>query len=115
MVELPGDVMSTLAVKVQPSILGRRGGGLSIPLAGPPGGRGYDLGGRSLTLHPLSGHTPSDLAVDVDDQPVVFAGDLLWGGMFPNFVDAIPYSETRRFVREVLMNYDSYQRLYAAP
>ncbi|HJO38752.1 MAG: transglycosylase SLT domain-containing protein [Vicinamibacterales bacterium] len=30
------------------------------------------------------------------------------------FVDAIPYSETRRFVREVLTNYDSYRRLYAA-
>jgi len=29
------------------------------------------------------------------------------------FVDAIPYSETRRFVREVLTNYASYQRLYA--
>lgn len=28
------------------------------------------------------------------------------------FVDAIPYSETRRFVREVLTNYASYQRLY---
>ncbi|HAK54006.1 MAG: transglycosylase SLT domain-containing protein [Vicinamibacterales bacterium] len=30
------------------------------------------------------------------------------------FVDAIPYSETRRFVREVLTNYDSYRRLYGA-
>ena len=29
------------------------------------------------------------------------------------FVDAIPYSETRRFVREVLTNYASYRRLYA--
>ncbi len=29
------------------------------------------------------------------------------------FVDAIPYSETRRFVREVLTNYATYRRLYA--
>ena len=29
------------------------------------------------------------------------------------FVDTIPYSETRRFVREVLTNYDAYQRIYA--
>ena len=28
------------------------------------------------------------------------------------FVDTIPYSETRRFVREVLANYDAYQRIY---
>lgn len=29
------------------------------------------------------------------------------------FVDTIPYSETRRFAREVLTNYAAYQRLYA--
>jgi len=29
------------------------------------------------------------------------------------FVDSIPYSETRRFVREVLTNYAAYQRVYA--
>ena len=28
------------------------------------------------------------------------------------FVDSIPYSETRRFVREVLTNYAAYQRIY---
>ena len=28
------------------------------------------------------------------------------------FVDTIPYSETRRFVREVLANYAAYQRVY---
>jgi len=30
------------------------------------------------------------------------------------FVDSIPYSETRRFVREVITNYTTYQRLYAS-
>jgi soluble lytic murein transglycosylase len=29
------------------------------------------------------------------------------------FVDSIPYSETRRFVREVITNYTAYRRLYA--
>ena len=28
------------------------------------------------------------------------------------FIDTIPYSETRRFVREVLTNYEAYQRIY---
>ena len=31
------------------------------------------------------------------------------------FVDTIPYSETRRFVREVLANYSAYQRVYNDP
>ena len=28
------------------------------------------------------------------------------------FVDTIPYSETRRFVRQVLANYAAYQKIY---
>ncbi len=31
------------------------------------------------------------------------------------FIDTIPYSETRRFVREVLANYAAYQRIYGRP
>ena len=31
------------------------------------------------------------------------------------FIDTIPYSETRRFVREVLANYAAYQRIYGTP
>lgn len=49
-----------------------------------------DLGGRTIRMHPLSGHTPSDLAIHVEDEPVVFAGDLVWQGLFHNYVDAIP-------------------------
>ena len=49
-----------------------------------------DLGGRTLTLDPKKGHTPSDLAIHVDDAPVTFAGDLVWAGIFHNYVDAIP-------------------------
>ncbi len=49
-----------------------------------------DLGGRSVTVLPFAGHTPSDLAVLVDDAPVTFGGDLAWWGLFPNYVDAVP-------------------------
>ncbi len=60
-----------------------------------------DLGGRSLTLSPLKGHTPSDLAVIVDDEPITFAGDLVWAGVFHNYVDAIP-SHLRTSAGELL-------------
>jgi glyoxylase-like metal-dependent hydrolase (beta-lactamase superfamily II) len=49
-----------------------------------------DLGRTTLTVVPRSGHTASDLVVEVDDARVVFAGDLLWNGMFPNYRDAVP-------------------------
>ncbi|HRX38555.1 MAG: MBL fold metallo-hydrolase [Caulobacterales bacterium] len=60
-----------------------------------------DLGGRSLTLEPLLGHTPSDLAIQVDDAPVLFAGDLVWAGLFHNYMDAIP-SKLRKSAGRVL-------------
>jgi len=49
-----------------------------------------DLGGRRVRLLALEGHTASDTVAIVEDAGVVFAGDLLWYGMFPNFVDARP-------------------------
>jgi glyoxylase-like metal-dependent hydrolase (beta-lactamase superfamily II) len=49
-----------------------------------------DLGGRIVIVTPRSGHTTSDLCVVVDEPHVVFGGDLLWNGFFPNYVDAIP-------------------------
>lgn len=52
--------------------------------------RVIDLGGRKVTVTPRSGHTASDLTVSVADPAVVFGGDLVWNGMFPNYVDAIP-------------------------
>ncbi|MEO1476176.1 MAG: MBL fold metallo-hydrolase [Pseudomonadota bacterium] len=54
-----------------------------------------DLGGRTLTLDPKKGHTPSDLAVHVDDAALIFAGDLIWAGYFHNYIDAIPSYLTR--------------------
>lgn len=60
-----------------------------------------DLGDRSLLLVPRRGHTRSDLTVEVLDASVVFAGDLVWNGMFPNYVDAQPgrLSQTVRVLR----------------
>ncbi len=49
-----------------------------------------DLGGRSVTLTLRSGHTDSDVTIAVDDPNVVFAGDLIWEGIFPNFMDTTP-------------------------
>jgi glyoxylase-like metal-dependent hydrolase (beta-lactamase superfamily II) len=53
-------------------------------------GSTLDLGGRSVRVAPLAGHTPSDCALEIDDPNVVFCGDLVWNGMFPNYVDAVP-------------------------
>lgn len=58
-----------------------------IPEDGPTR---LDLGGRSIIIEPLAGHTPSDLAVSVEGEPVVYGGDLVWWGLFPNYVDAVP-------------------------
>lgn len=64
----------------------------------PAASTSIDLGGRRVRLAPHDGHTPSDLSVRVEDVPVLFTGDLVWNGMFPNFVDAIP-SKLSRSVR----------------
>jgi cyclase len=49
-----------------------------------------DLGGRVVRVVPRSGHTDSDVSLELDDPSIVFCGDLLWNAMFPNFVDAVP-------------------------
>jgi glyoxylase-like metal-dependent hydrolase (beta-lactamase superfamily II) len=59
-----------------------------------------DLGGRSVRVVPLTGHTLSDCALEIDEPNVVFSGDLVWNGMFPNYVDAVP-SELARSVRSL--------------
>lgn len=57
-----------------------------------------DLGGRQVRIVPRSGHTSSDMSVELDDPSLVFTGDLVWNGMIPNFVDAVP-TELARQVR----------------
>lgn len=49
-----------------------------------------DLGGRSLEIRPALGHTDSDLSIVLDDPHVTWCGDLVWNGLVPNYVDAIP-------------------------
>lgn len=49
-----------------------------------------DLGGRLVRIVARDGHTLSDLTIELEDPRVVFCGDLVWNGMFPNFVDAAP-------------------------
>ncbi len=49
-----------------------------------------DLGDRSVLIVPRQGHTGSDVTVELSDPAVVFCGDLVWNGMFPNYVDATP-------------------------
>lgn len=57
-----------------------------------------DLGGRSVVVVPRRGHTASDVSLEIPDLRVVFCGDLVWNGMFPNYVDALP-SRLSRDVR----------------
>ncbi len=57
-----------------------------------PGGRTdeIDLGDRVVRVPGRDGHTASDLTVELDDPSVVWCGDLVWNGMFPNYMDATP-------------------------
>ena len=60
-----------------------------------------DLGGRKVTLHPRRGHTPSDVTVELEEPSIVFAGDLVWNGLFPNYRDteASAFNESIRALR----------------
>ena len=49
-----------------------------------------DLGDRRVRIVPRSGHTESDVSLEIEEPSVVFCGDLVWNAMFPNYVDAIP-------------------------
>jgi glyoxylase-like metal-dependent hydrolase (beta-lactamase superfamily II) len=60
-----------------------------------------DLGDRKVRIVPRSGHTRSDLAVVLEDPRLVWCGDLVWNGLFPNYMDATP-SELSRHVRDLI-------------
>ncbi|MGD2217598.1 MAG: MBL fold metallo-hydrolase [Gemmatimonadales bacterium] len=49
-----------------------------------------DLGGRTVRVVPRAGHTPSDVTIELAEESIVWCGDLVWNGMFPNYVDATP-------------------------
>ncbi len=57
-----------------------------------------DLGGRTVRVVPRAGHTASDVSLELDEPGVIFAGDLVWNGMFPNYVNAVP-SQLNQTVR----------------
>jgi len=49
-----------------------------------------DLGGRVVSLVPRSGHTDSDVTIELEDPRVVFTGDLVFNRMFPFYGDSTP-------------------------
>ncbi len=49
-----------------------------------------DLGDRVVDVVPRTGHTASDLTIEIEEPSIVFCGDLVWNRMFPNYVDATP-------------------------
>jgi glyoxylase-like metal-dependent hydrolase (beta-lactamase superfamily II) len=65
-----------------------------------------DLGGRTVRIRSREGHTSSDVTVEIDDPRVVWCGDLVWNGLFPNYRDARP-TRLIRHVREVLSERDA--------
>ena len=71
----------------------------SIPAEGDP--LAIDLGGRTVRVVPRRGHTASDLTVRVEEPPVLFCGDLVWNGLFPNYMDARP-SQLHGHVRDLV-------------
>lgn len=60
-----------------------------------------DLGGRTIRVAPRAGHTASDVTIELAEDRLVWCGDLVWNGMFPNYVDATPsiLSEAVRAIR----------------
>lgn len=60
----------------------------SLPATGAA--TALDLGGRTVRITSRAGHTPSDVSIAVDEPHVVWCGDLVWNGMFPNYVHATP-------------------------
>ncbi len=76
---LPSDAPPTLRRRWSEVVL--------LPEDGPST---IDLGGRLLTVTPRGGHTPCDVTVELPNEEVIWCGDLLWNGMFPNYMDAAP-------------------------
>jgi len=73
-----------------PDALTAEGGGTEFLMLDQSKPTELDLGGRTVRFTPRQGHTPSDVVVELIDPKVVWCGDLLWNGMFPNFMDALP-------------------------
>jgi glyoxylase-like metal-dependent hydrolase (beta-lactamase superfamily II) len=68
-----------------------------VPSEGPST---LDLGNREVVLTPRRGHTASDVTVELPAEDITWCGDLVWNGMFPNYMDAVP-SRLSRAVRAI--------------
>ena len=53
-------------------------------------GTEIDLGNRKVSIKPRSGHTSSDVTIELADPSIVWCGDLFFNRIFPNYSDAIP-------------------------
>lgn len=60
-----------------------------------------DLGKRKVKLTPRSGHTSSDVTIEIEDPKVLWCGDLFFNRMFPNYGDAVP-SKLKGFVESLI-------------
>lgn len=66
----------------------------------PKRGATIDLGNRQVKLVPRSGHTDSDVTIELVEPKVVWCGDLFFNRMFPNYSDAIP-SRLNKYVASI--------------
>ena len=53
-------------------------------------GSEIDLGSRKVAIKPRSGHTSSDVTIELADPSIIWCGDLFFNRVFPNYGDAIP-------------------------
>jgi glyoxylase-like metal-dependent hydrolase (beta-lactamase superfamily II) len=74
-----------------------------VVVTGTTGETRLDLGDRTVSLEPVRGHTASDLVVHDHEAALTFSGDLVWNGMFPNYVDAMPSALHRQVDRLALL------------
>jgi glyoxylase-like metal-dependent hydrolase (beta-lactamase superfamily II) len=61
----------------------------------------FRLGDLEVVVNPRSGHTDSDVTIEVQEPRIVFFGDLVWNRMFPNYMSATP-SKLSASVREAI-------------
>jgi glyoxylase-like metal-dependent hydrolase (beta-lactamase superfamily II) len=79
------------------------------PVPPDPVPASLDLGGREVVLvAPGPGHTDHDLAVQVPDARVLFAGDLLESGAPPDYADAHPLDWADAVAALLALDADTY-------
>ncbi|MFC1576005.1 hypothetical protein ACFL5A_05125, partial [Gemmatimonadota bacterium] len=71
-----------------------------VVLVGADAPSTLELGDRTVGFEPRQGHTASDVTVELPEEGITWCGDLVWNGMFPNYMDAVP-SQLSRAVRRI--------------